>query len=61
MAREDYPYCIYCDAKITWVIFDDTTKILTFRCHCCGETIEVEIEVENGERLLSDPQCSEGC
>jgi len=60
MAQVDYPYCIYCDSQITWVIFDDTNNIVTFRCHC-GEAVEVEIELENGERLLRDPQCSEGC
>ena len=51
MGREDYPYCIYCDAKIKWVSFDNVTCLLSFYCEC-GEIIYVENELENGEGLL---------
>jgi len=59
MAIEDYPYCIFCDSKVTWVSFDEVTRLVTFRCQC-GEAVEVEIELENAKGLLRDPQCSEG-
>jgi len=60
MDREDYPYCIYCDAKIKWVYFDNETSLLTFHCEC-GEIVHVEIKLEDGERLLPDPRSAQGC
>jgi hypothetical protein len=57
MDREDYPYCIYCDAKIEWVTFDSLSKLIIYHCRC-GETIEVEIISENDERLLSNSRSS---
>ncbi len=60
MTQEDYPYCISCDAKVSWVRFDTRSKTTTFYCEC-GEIVEVGIGLEDGERLLSDSGRAEGC
>lgn len=55
---EDYPYCIYCDSKISYVRLSPTAaNIFEFIC-ACGEIIEVEMD--DDERLLSDPRSVEG-
>lgn len=59
MAIEDYPYCIYCDSKINWVILDEEATVATFICKC-GEAIEVELGLEYDEGLLRDSGSSEG-
>lgn len=52
--REDYPYCISCDQKMSVIsIFD---LIVTYSC-VCGEVVEVLLYDEWGkeiERLLPD-------
>ncbi len=55
---EDYPYCIYCDSKISYIrLSEREVNIVEFICEC-GEIIEVEMN--NAERLLSDPRSAEG-
>lgn len=51
MNREDYPYCIYCDTKTKWAIFDNIDSILIFYCEC-GSEVKVGIKLEKDERLL---------
>lgn len=58
MAREDYPYCISCDAKMSWVRFEAQTQV--FYCEC-GEIVEVKVGLEDGEGLLPDSERDEGC
>jgi len=59
MDREDYPYCISCNAKMKWASFDNITSLLIFHCEC-GEFVHVEIELEDGEGLLSNPRSAQG-
>jgi len=61
MDREDYPYCIYCNAKITWVSLNNAMQLLVFHCGLCGNSVSVEIELENGEGLLQNPRSVKGC
>lgn len=60
MSQEDYPYCVYCDAKVSFAQFDTQSQSIMFYCEC-GEIVEVGIGLEDGERLLSDSGCAEGC
>lgn len=40
MAREDYPYCIYCDNKVTHLVVQDSAVV--YLCGHCGESAVVE-------------------
>ena len=60
MGREDYPYCVYCNGKVKWVSLNNVTQLLTFHCGC-GESIHVEINLEDGEGLLPNPRRAQGC
>ena len=54
MAQEDFPYCVYCDQKITFLW--QTEHLVRYYCRC-GEVVEVDYS----EGLLPDPGCYEGC
>ena len=60
MGREDYPFCLYCGAKIKWAFFNNETSLLTFHCQC-GEVVYVEIKLEDVEGLLPNPRSAQGC
>lgn len=53
-AKEDYPYCVSCDQKMSIIFMFDRT--VTYGCSC-GEVVEVLLYDEWGkevERLLRD-------
>lgn len=53
MGKEDYPDCIFCGQRTKWANFDNISELLTFYCSDCGQSVEVDIGIEN-ERLLSN-------
>jgi len=51
MAKEDFPYCVYCGGKVLLTALVDL--ILTYTCPSCGESVEVQLYDEY-EKLLRD-------
>lgn len=41
LAREDFPYCVYCGEKVSLVAIMDL--MLTYTCTECGESVEVRL------------------
>ena len=39
MAQEDYPYCIFCDQKVTNIVVQNDA--LVYLCACCDESVTV--------------------